>query len=442
MKWAFDGVMPNFKYQSLTSHGETRSGVLAATDRAEAIRLLETRGEVPTRIDVLQGTGAQAAAVPANGVSAGIAKRGAEGEPASPFGKLMAMGATGRPTLNRSDLANLIRELATALEAGLPLMAALKTIRRQAHGKALPVILDHLIDRVEAGDPLYAAARDYGRPFDDMVIGMLRAADASGEMSEILHQLADLLERSLELRREVMGATFYPMIVAGLVVISTVILVTVLVPRLIGPLTADANFQMPWPTEVVLGIANFMKSYWIICIFALAAIGFGWYVWVGVPANRLRFDRALLKAPLVGKLLRDVAVARFTRTLGTLTTSGLPILDALRITRATLGNAALSQAIEQVEDQVTSGKSLADPLERSGLFPPLLVQVVGLGERSGRLDKMLLHAAGAFDRQVNMSIKLFTKALPPVLLIVMASVGGFVLSAILLPLLELQALVQ
>jgi type II secretory pathway component PulF len=161
-----------------------------------------------------------------------------------------------------------------------------------------------------------------------------------------------------------------------------------------------------------------------------------------VPANRFRVDRMKLKLPLIGRLLRDVAVARFTRTLGTLTAAGLPILDALQITRNTLGNTALTAAIDQVKEQVTSGKPLADPLERSGLFPPLLVQVVGLGERSGRLEGMLIHAATAFDRRVNMSVKLFTKALPPLLLVVMASVGGFVLAAILLPLLELQSMVQ
>jgi type II secretory pathway component PulF len=168
----------------------------------------------------------------------------------------------------------------------------------------------------------------------------------------------------------------------------------------------------------------------------------GWYAWSSMPANRYRIDRAKLRAPLFGRLLRDVAVARFTRTLGTLTSAGLPILDALRITRNTLGNHALMQAIDEVQDQVTSGKSLAEPLERSGLFPHLLVQVVSLGERSGRLDNMLMHAATAFDRQVSTSINLFTKALPPLLLIVMACLGGFVLAAILLPLLELQSMVQ
>jgi general secretion pathway protein F len=277
-----------------------------------------------------------------------------------------------------------------------------------------------------------------------MVVGMLRAADASGKMSEVLHQLADLLERSVELRREVMGATFYPMIVAGLIAASAVVLITVLIPRLIGPLVGEAGFELPWPTKVLLGFADLLSNYWYYALLAGIGLIFAWRAWIRVPANRYKFDLMKLRAPLIGKLLRDVAVARFTRTLGTLISSGLPILDALRITRNTLANAALMESIDQVQDQVTSGKSLADPMERSGLFPPLLVQVVNLGERSGRrrLESMLLHAATAFDRQVATSLKLFTKALPPILLIVMASVGGFVLAAILLPLLELQNMIK
>jgi type II secretory pathway component PulF len=423
--------MPSFQYQSLTATGETRTGVLSAADRAEALRLLGSRGETPLRLGPLESGGASSPAA-----AAGLAG------PAALAEKRVFSFKARRPSLGRADLANFIRELATALEAGLPLMQALVTVRRQAHGKAMPVILDHLIDRVEAGDPLYLAARTYGLPFDDMVVGMLRAADASGEMSRVMHQLADLLERSVELRREVLGATFYPMIVASLIIISVIILVTVLVPRLIEPLSANPNFVMPWPTKTILGIAAFLQSYWIHCIVGIGAIWVGWRVWSSSPTNRYHIDRMKLQAPLLGRLLRDVAVARFTRTLGTLLTSGMPILDSLRITRNTLGNAALARAIDEVQDQVTSGKAVADPLERSGLFPPLLVQVVDLGERSGRLDAMLVHAATAFDRQVNTSIKLFSKALPPVLLIIMACLVGFVLSAILLPLLDMQSLVE
>jgi type II secretory pathway component PulF len=432
--------MPTFTYQSLTPSGQSRNGVLTANDRGDAIRQLLGRGETATAIDVADG---EAKPVARNGVATKSAARWPSSGSAAATRPMMArLRSSGRPSLGRADMANLIRELGTALEAGLPMMQALKTVRKQAHGKAMPVILDYLIERVEAGDPIHAAARDYGPPFDDMIVGMLRAADASGKMSDVLHQLADLLERSVELRREVMGATFYPLIVAVLIAASATVLVTVLVPRLIGPLMGEAGFNVPWPTKVLMGIAGFLQANWLWCLLGIVAAVVGWRLWIQVPANRYRVDLIKLKSPLLGKLLRDVAVARFTRTLGTLIAAGLPILDALRITRNTLANTALMQAIDQVQDQVTSGKSLADPLERSGLFPPLLVQVVNLGERSGRLESMLLHAATAFDRQVATSVKLFTKALPPLLLVVMAGFGGFVLAAILLPLLELQSMVK
>lgn len=419
--------MPNFQYQSLTLSGESRSGVLTAQDRAEAIRQLLTRGETAVRIDASAGSPGTPAP------RRHPVMRTKETSGSRPF----SLRRSSHPTIKRTEMANFIRELATALEAGLPLMQSLRIVRRQAAGHAMPIILDYLIERVEAGDPLHQAARDYGPPFDDMIVGMLRAADASGRISEILHQLADLLERSVELRREVLGATLYPMIVAVLIAISATVLVTVLVPRLIEPLSAKIN--IPWPTQVLLNLAAFLSGYWFVIIIVSLLAWFGWHMWASVPLNRYRIDFYKLRAPLFGKLLRDVAVARFTRTLGTLTSSGLPIIDALRITNATLGNAAMMQAIDDVMEKVTSGQSLADPLEESGLFPPLLIQVINLGERSGQLESMLLHAAKAFDRQVNTSIKIFTKTLPPLLLIVMASLGGFVLAAILLPLLELQS---
>ncbi|MFT5205643.1 MAG: type II secretory pathway component PulF, partial [Phycisphaerales bacterium] len=289
-------------------------------------------------------------------------------------------------------------------------------------------------------DPLYKSAAEWGEPFDDLIVGMLRAADASGQMSTILHQLADLLDRSLELKRELLGAIMYPAIIACLIGISGIVLVTVLIPRLIEPLAGQMT--LPWPTLVVMGFANFIINWWIWILVGFVLVLFAWKSWVAVPENRFWFDRFKLRVPLLGRLLRDVAVARFTRTLGTLTSAGLPILDGLKITRDTLGNAALAQAVDSVQEQVSSGKQLAEPLERSGLFPPLLVQVVNLGERSGKLEEMLLHSATAFDRQVNASLKIFTKALPPVLLIIMAGLACFVLAAILLPLLELQSLVK
>ncbi len=431
--------MPSFRYRSLSAQGTTHQGVIAAPSRGAAVRMLGARGETPTLLELADGE-AKAAGNGAGGNGA-PAKRATPAAAAPPLSAVLPrLFRGGRPSVGRSEMASLVRELATALEAGLTVMQALRTVRRQAAGRAMTEMLDYFLERVEGGAPLHQTAAEYGQPFDDLIVGMLRAADASGRTAEVLHQLADLLERSVELRREVIGATLYPMIVAGLVMVSAIVLVTVLVPRLIEPLAGE--MRMPLPTRMLMGVAAFLKANWLYGLAAIAALVVGWRLWIRLPANRLRVDRMKLKSPIAGKLLRDVAVARFTRTLGTLASAGIPILDALRITRDTLGNAALMQAIDQVQERVTSGAALADPLERSGLFPPLLVQVVNLGERSGRLESMLIHAASAFDRQVNTSVKLFTRALPPVLIIIMAVLGSFVLAAILLPLLELQSVVQ
>ena len=279
---------------------------------------------------------------------------------------------------------------------------------------------------------------EYGPPFDEMIVGMVRASDASGRMSEVMHQLADLLERSVELRREMVGATIYPLIVACMIGVSIIIAVTFLLPRLMAPILGQPGVTIPFPTMVLLGFADFMRDWWWLVLVAIVGAVIGFRRWIAVYENRRKLDLILLKSPIIGPLLRDVAVARFTRTLGTLVSAGLPILSALKIVRDTLGNVVLMEAIDGVQEKVTTGQSLAEPLEKCGFFPPLLVQIVNIGEKSGRLEPMLIHAAGAFDRQVNTSLKLFTKLLPPVLLVFMALIASFVLAAILLPLLEMQ----
>ena len=399
--------MPSFRYQALAADGAMQNGTVVAPDRATAMRMLQQKGETP--LDLVMSE--------ADAVADG--------------------GRAARPTITRAELADLVRELATALEAGLPLMQALRTVRRQAAHKNMQVILDFIIERVEAGVPFHVAAKEYGPPFDDMTTGMLRAADASGRTAEILHQLGDLLERSVELRREVVGAIVYPLMIAALIAVSVVVLIAFVLPRVMKPIL-QANLDLPVPTQILMGISDFISAWWLVLAAGLLLAGVASRNWLAKPANRLRFDTFLLGLPVVGRLVRDIAVARFTRTLGTLVSAGIPILNALRIVRDTLGNQALMHAIDQVTDKVSTGQSLADPLERSGHFPPLLVQIVNIGERSGRLEQMLLHAAGSFDRQVNNSLKLFTRVLPTILLVIVALIASFVLSAILLPIIELQ----
>jgi type II secretory pathway component PulF len=406
--------MPSFYYEGLDASGQDVTGTIAAPTKAAAMQRIRSQGRTPTTLSI---------------ASESDASRGAK--------RARNKEANARPTIPKEDLANLIREAATAIEAGLPLMQALVIVRRQASGRKQATILDFLIERVESGRPLHDACAEYGLPFDEMIVGMIRAADASGHMHEVLHQLADLLERSVELRRELVGAIVYPAIVAALIAVSVTIFVTVLLPKLMAPLES-AGVPLPWPTQFLLSIAEFIGAWWWLIGLAVAGAIFSWRSWSKIAENRRTIDGTLLRTPILGKLLRDVAVARFTRTLGTLVSAGIPILSALNIVRDTLGNTVLMDAIDDVQDRVSTGGSLAAPLERCGHFPPLLIQIVNIGERSGRLEKMLLHASGAFDRQVDNSLKILTKALPPLLLIVMAVIAAFVLTAILLPLMDMQ----
>lgn len=432
--------MPTFRYQTPSTNGT--AAVIEAPDRAAAVRLLRQKGITPVKIDE----------VAERGGGSGGGRRRTEKEKRADAGSGRSQGATpasaknnpfgaigfGR-AMSRSEMASFIRELATAIEAGLPLVQALKTIARQGRSGRQKEMLNHLIHEVESGRSLADAAAGWGKPFTNLTVDLIRAGEVSGQLGEVLTQSATLLDKDLKLRRSLMGATMYPLILTVLVTIAVVVVVTFIVPKVLGPLQGSMGArQLPLPTRIVQGAASFVEGYWW---FVLIVVGGTLFIASRIyasPGPRLAIDRFLLKVPILGRLLRDVAVARFTRTLGTLVSAGIPALSALRLTKNTLGNVAMEQEIDFVCDEVSHGKTIADPMERSGYFPPLLVQIVGVGERSGRLPQMLNQAANAFEDRTESSVKLFTTALPPVLVVVLACIVGFVVAAILLPLLELQ----
>lgn len=433
--------MPTFEYQ--LANDRTRAatpgggaGVIDAPDRATAIRLLRERGNVPTAIAEVNG---------AAGAS-GAAHRGRKA--ALGGTENMTVGARGGPgagmferVMSRSEMANFIRELATAVLAGLPLVQSLRTIMRQGRSESQKKLLARLIDGVEHGQSLSESMRDFGRPFDDLVVNLVHAGEVSGRLGEVLSQAARLLDRDVKLRRALMGALLYPAMILSAVSVAVIIVVTVIVPRVLGAVEGQV-MTLPMPTRVVQGAAGFFGSWWWAVLLGLAGAAYGMARLYAQPEARLSIDHGLLRVPVLGRMLRDVAVARFTRTFGTLVGAGLPVLTALRTTKATLGNRAMEGAIEAVCDRLASGDTIADPMERSGYFPSLLVQIVGLGERTGKLDEMLTQAADAFEDKTEQSLKLFTSVLPPLLIVVLAVVVGFVVLAVLLPLMELQEMVQ
>jgi general secretion pathway protein F len=399
--------MPTFQY-SAGSKGAT----IDAPDRASAVRELLRRGVTPTSVEPFQG-----------------------GAPAHADGPAGAI--TFKRVMSRAEVASFVRELATAIQAGLPLVTALRTIARQGRNATQQRMVNHLISEVEQGHSLADAAESWGRPFGDLLVSLIRAGETSGRLPEVLLQAANLLDRDVALRRAILAATLYPMILGFLIVCAIIVVTVKIVPDILSQVNIPPD-ELPMPTRIVRGFAMFISGWWWVIVPAILAIVLGAARAYAQPGPRLKVDRTLLGVPVLGRLLRDVAVARFTRTLGTLTNAGIPILTSLQVTKRTLNNRAMEQVVDEVCDQVASGKTIADPMERSGYFPPMLVQIVNLGERSGRLDEMLHQSADAFESRTEMSVKLLTTALPPVLVVIMACAVGFIVLSILLPLLQMQ----
>lgn len=402
--------MPAFRYRIARQPAHAEA-VIDAPNRAAAIRALIERGETPVRVEPVESTGTI------------LARR--------------APAARRAGALSRTQFRFFISELATAINAGLPLVQALRTIAKQGKSPPRQALLERLIDAVEHGASLSEALRKERDSVDDLVVSLVAAGEQAGRLGEVLTQAARLLERDAKLRASLLGAMLYPAIIAAAVGLAVLIVVTVIVPRVLGAVAGQLPV-LPMPTRIVQGVASFTASYWWAIL--LAAVAALWWIrsLLQAPASRIRIDRALLRTPIVGPALRDVAVARFTRTLATLISAGLPVIASLRVTRDVLGNRALAHAIDHVCEAVSAGRTIAEPLERSGWFPPLLVQIVGLGEQTGRLDEMLDQAATAFEDKTEQSIKTLTTVLPPILIITLACVVGFIVLAILLPLIELQ----
>lgn len=429
-----DPTLPSFQYNS----ADAATGVVDAPDRAAAVRTLLARGVTPVKVEPLTLSAApRGGAGSAGGAAGGLTVEKRSSDAGRAGAAPTAVSGVRRSSMSLPETASFVRELATAIQAGLPMVPALRTLAKSGRSPGQRAMLGHLIAEVEQGKTLADAARTWGKPFNDLIINLMRAGEASGKLGDVLHQAADLLDKDLALRRSVLAATLYPMILTVLVGGAVAVMTTVIVPRVLGPLKGQFK-SLPLPTRMVQGSADFMAAYWWVLALLAGAAVLAWVRARATPGPRETIDRALLRLPLFGPVLRDAAVARFTRTLGTLVQAGLPVLQALRLTGATLTNHAMRNAVTRVCDQVQSGRTIAEPLEREGLFPPLLVQIVSLGERSGRLPELLKQAAGSLDSRTETRVKVITSVLPPLLIVVLAVVVGFVVAAIILPLLEMQ----
>jgi type II secretory pathway component PulF len=407
--------MSSFAYTALDGEGRSVTGHIEAPGRGEAIAQLAQR-----RLFVTEIAGGPAAAP--------VAARGA-------VSFRLGMRRRVRPRAR----AAMLRQLGTALQAGLPLLSALKVVQEQAESPATRLLMEDVAGRVQGGESLSEAMKAHPREFSALEASMVRVGETAGVLDQVMTYISDFAERDVETRQRIRTAATYPAFVLGLAGVSVIVIVTCILPRVIATVTEGVGTAaLPTPTRILMGVSGALTSYGWLMLAALAGAVWGFRSWVSRPQGRLAFDSFKLRVPLLGNAIRRIAVARFARTLGTLSKSGIQILESLRVMRDTLGNEALARKIDRVADSITQGESIAEPLRQTGEFPPLLTQVIAMGEKTGRLDELLLQTADAYEKDTAAAIDRVMTILPAMLIVLLALVVAFILSAVLLPIIEMQ----
>ena len=349
-----------------------------------------------------------------------------------------------RPSLRRGvpsrDLALFTRLFATMVRAGLPLVSSLDVLARQTENPRLRDALRDMVHGVESGDALADAMRRHPRAFSPMYANMVGAGEASGALDVVLGRLASYQEKSEALSRKLRGALVYPAVVVGVAAPAAAVTLAFVVPAF-EEMFASAGVALPLPTRVVIAGAHLVQQWWWAMAAVVIAAGLLAKRACGTDAGRLAVDRLLLRLPLVGGLLRKAAVSRFARTLATLVASGVSILDGLEVTAKTAGNRVVEDAVMKSRASIASGDTIAGPLRQSGAFPPLVVQMVDAGERTGALDEMLARVADFYDRETNAAADAVATAAEPVVIVALGVGIGGVIVAMYLPIFDMISIV-
>lgn len=344
--------------------------------------------------------------------------------------KLPEVAALMRARVKSRDVMLFTRELATLLRAGMPLDRSLQSLAQLTDNERLREIIDRVLSEVQGGKSLSKALAEHSPVFDTLYINMVRAGEAGGVMENVLERLADYLERSEQARDEIRGAMAYPIVLFIVGMMAIVVLLTYVLPKF-TILFADMGQALPLSTQLVMSASDALQAYW----WAIAIAGFALWTamrrYTASPGGRYNVDRFRLTVPLFGTLARKVQVARFARTLGTMLKSGVPMLQSLDIVRAVVTNTVIASALQSVQKDVSEGKGLSQPLERSGVFPALALQMVSVGEETGRLDDMLLIVSDHFDRDVTNTVNSLMRMLEPAMLVFMGLVAGFIVISML-----------
>lgn len=339
------------------------------------------------------------------------------------------------PGFKTEELAALTRQLATLIKAGIPLVQALSVMAEQVEKPYLKRAVIQTREKVIQGSSLADAMRERPDIFSELYANMVMAGEASGTLDIVLIRLAEYLEGQARLKSKVLSALAYPLLLLTLGGGVLAFLVAFVVPR-VSRIFEDFNRALPAPTLVVIAISDFIKGYWWLIAIALAGITVALRYYVKSESGKGIIDRLAIQAPILGGVMRQMTLARFSRTLSTLLMSGVAILTALEIVRSVVNNRVFSQALDTARDAVKEGEPLAEPLKRAGLFPPLVTQMVAAGEQSGQLDQMLSSVADLYESQLESRIIRLTSLMEPIMILIMGAIVGFIVLSILLPILE------
>jgi len=394
--------MPVYEYKGKTLAGAPVQGNLGAKNREELERILR-------RNRILVST---------------IRKKPAE---------LKFKLGTG---IKKVEISRFTRQFATMIGAGLPMVQCLEIMSSQVENKELARIINDVKESVQGGSTLADSLGKHPKVFDPLYANMVEAGEMGGALDTILVRLAVYREKADALVRKVKGALVYPAVISVVAVAVTVAMLVFIVP-VFADMFSSLGAELPEPTQVILGISGFLQNNFLYIIFGLICLVTVFLFWVKTPKGHLIFDSTMLKSPIFGNLIRKSSVARFTRTLGTLLSSGVSILDALEITAKTAGNMVISNAIKKSVLSIAEGDTITGPLKESGVFPPMVTQMISVGEKTGGLDEMLQKIADFYDEEVDEAVGTLTSIIEPIVIVVMGIVIGGIMIAMYLPMFDI-----
>ncbi len=357
-----------------------------------------------------------------------------------PAAKQISLGRLGKGIKER-DRVVFTRQFATMINAGLPLVQALDILAQQTENKSLATVTRQVVYDVESGHTLADSLRKHPKAFSDLYVNMVAAGEAGGILDTILLRLATFLEKNDAIVRKVKGAMIYPAVIFSVAIIAVAVLLIFVIPTFQN-MFAQVGMELPLPTRIVIGASDLLTGYWWLL---LGALGFGIFAlraYYKTGAGRLQIDTLLLRLPVIGDLLRKSAVSRFTRTLGTLISSGVSILDGLEITARTAGNMVIHNAVMASRASIAGGDTIAAPLQRSKVFPPMVISMISVGEQTGGLDEMLTKIADFYDDEVDAAVSALLSLMEPVMIVVLGVIVGGMVVAMYLPIFDMVNAVQ